>query len=424
MKVNIESVSNIEKKLTIQIPEDHVQEHLEKAYKDALKKAHIPGFRPGKAPRSVIEKKYGPAIEADVYQDLVKESIATAVDEHKIKAITVTNITEPKRDKGNGFSYNAHVEVKPEISPKDYLGVKIDVKPMSITDKEVTDSLNHLLESQAVLKPRENALAPKMGDFVSITAEDVITKPGDENKKLSEQMYEVGAKNGQPNLDKALLKMQPGSSEVVTLENKTKDQGPDAKKEFQARITLKAIKEKVLPELNDAFAKSVGPFETLADLKKQLREDLEKEAQAKFKDQSAQKLLEVIVSKNPIEVPESLVKNEQGHLAENFKNQLRWSGMNHLPENYSEEKLNEELRPEALKRVQEQLLLEAIGEKEKIEASEAEIEAELSKIAEQSKVSVPELKTYYENSGRIDSLKFQIIAQKTIDFLISKASTK
>ncbi len=421
MKVKVDSLSNIKKKLSVTVPEGDVIEGLDEAYRKVGQQAQIPGFRPGKIPRSLLEKRFGSAVEAEVYQDLVKKTVAQALDENKLNAIHVSEITDPQRKEGEGFSYVASIEVKPEIDPQDYHGVKIKGTQTEVTEEQVEAVYKQLGDAHAVLKHREGIKKPKSGDFVSVlleeTDEEGNLKTNKDTPEPKEQTFELGAQVLQPELEKHILSLKLEETKPITLKSKEE-------KEIHLRTTLKAIKEKILPERNDEFAKSVGPFENLAALHAKIEEDLKQEMETKSKTDNSRALLDAILKKNPVELPDSLVDSELHDLMHGVWDRLRQAGIKDVPAEYSEDKLRKEMRPDAVRRVHEQLLLEGIANKEKIEVASSQVDERIGQMAASTKVPAAELRSYYEKSGRLSLLHFQLLAQKTLDFLLAKAIIK
>jgi len=412
MQIKVESVSNVEKKLFIQIPEEAVTQEINKAYRVANQQARIPGFRSGKIPRALLEKRYGASIEDQVFQDLVKNSVSHALIEKKLKAVRVTEISDTDRQEGKGFSYTASIEVRPDIEPKDYLGVSIEAAKHSVSEKDIDDVITRLRESQAILKPIEGATQVSVGDFAGIH----VKIPG---KEGTDQSYQVGQENGQKALDEALLTMKVGDTKAVTLSVGKEGEEP---KSLEIELELKSIKQKIVPELDDAFAKSVGPFETLADLRTHISKDLEADVLQKSKQENIKKILAVVLEKNPLELPKSLIEGEIDFLRRRVEDQMLESGLKTYPADFSKEKLESELLPQATTRVHEQLLIEAIAEKENIGVSNEERDQQIALSARQARIPTAELRAYYEKTNRLGSLDFQILAEKTLDFLLSKAN--
>ncbi len=429
MKASLESLSSIKKKLSISIPEEEILKQFDKAYDHLARTAQIPGFRKGKVPRALLEQRHAAAVENQVYEDLVRDTLIQALRENDLAPVSVPEIEEPKREKGTGFSFVASVEVKPKFEPKNYKGIKVTKPATELKEEQIQEVLTKLQDAQSVLKDREGATKPVAGDFVMITIQGTddagnLTAPDAQPK---EQPYEIGGKILHADVEKAVLKLGIGESAPVTIQGKvTKKDQPDQteEKEFHVRVTLKGIKEKVLPALTDEFAKSVGPFENLAALRARIEEDLKKEMEDNARGEMARKILETLSQDNPIELPPSLVDHEVHQIIHGFWSQLEQAGMREIPEEYSEEKMHEKVLPDAQRRVHEQLLIEAVARNEKIKVEEAEVTKRISDLAAAAKVPVAEFRAFYEKTNRTDGLRFNLLAQKTLDFLLSAANIK
>ncbi len=428
MKIQVDSISDVKKKISVQIPEERIQQEVNTALDDAQKKVALPGFRPGKAPRAMLEKKYGKALEAEVCQDLVRSSMNQAIQENQLDAITVSDVSEPKREIGKGFSYTASIEVRPSIEPKKYTGISIKGADAKIKKEDIDSVMERLLDQHAVLKPNETAKTPSKGDYVSLMIERLNDKGESIEKSPQEQLHLVGHAQAQKNVDDAVLKMSIGDTQEITVpQQHDHEHGENCNHDhadLKVRLTLKSIKTKVLPEVNDEFAKTVGPFETMEALKKQINEDLEKEIFERNKVENVKSLLTDLLKNNPVSLPETLVANELLQLKQEMFNHMVQSGMNSLPKDFSVEKMDTEMKPEAERRVHEQLVLNAIAKKENIDVSPKELQERLEYYAQMMHKPVAEVRSQFMENGRIDSLRFQILAQKTLDFLLSQANIK
>ncbi|MCB0327536.1 MAG: trigger factor [Bdellovibrionales bacterium] len=425
MKVHIDSVSDVSKKLNIEVPEETFQSQIQRAYSKVIRSAQIPGFRKGKAPKSVIEKKYGKAIESEVYQDLIRDTVTQALEENDYHALNISDISEPKREEGKGFSYTASVEIKPKFEPKDYIGVKVKKSETKVEDKQVQDVLDRLLDQHSVLLPIEGKTSPEKGDHVSMMVEEVKEDGSSKcdhdhdhshHSHAQEQIHLVGHADARKEVDEAILSMSIGDTQQITLSDE-KDEN-----KVYAKLTLNAIKKKELPTLDDAFAKTVGPFESLDALKKQINEDLKAEVAEKNKVEHARQLLEYLAKKNPVTLPDSLISAELASLRQGVFNRMIQSGMNSLPKDFSAEKMDEELKPEAQKRVHEELVLEAIAKKENIDVDAQEVAQKLEEYAGMMNKPVGEVRAEFEKSGKIQEIRYRILNQKTLDFLLDKAN--
>jgi trigger factor len=428
MKIQIDSVSDVKKKISVIVPEERIQQEVSDALDKAQKQAVLPGFRPGKAPRSMLEQKFGKSIEAEVCQDLLRTSITQAIEENQLDAITISEMSEPKREIGKGLSFNASIEVRPTIQPKNYTGVKVKGAAEKVKDEDISKVLERLLDQNATLKPMEDAKKAKKNDYVSMTVERLDEKGNSMEKgDLQEQLHLIGHEQSIKEVDDAILKASIGDTIEVTVpapkHNHAEGEscGHDHS-DMKLRLGLKSLKAKVLPELNDDFAKTVGPFETLDALKKQISEDLEKELGDRNKVENVKALLAQILKDNPASLPDTLIENELLQLRQEMFQHMMSSGMNQLPADFSEEKMTKELRPEAERRVHEQLVLGAIAKKENIDVTSEEMQTRIAQYAQAMRKPVGEVRDQYVKNGRMEGLRFQILAQKTLDFLLSQAN--
>ena len=434
MKIQVDSVSGVKKKISVHIPEERIQQEVSNALDKAQKSATVPGFRPGKAPRAMLEKKYGKAVEQEVCQDLVRTSMTQAIQENKLDAIAVSEVSEPKREIGQGFSYTASVEVRPLIEPTKYSGVTIKSTAEKVKPEDIDAVMTRLLDTHAVLKPKDTLKATK-GDFVSMVVEQIDEKGNALEKTApAEQLHEVGTAHARKEVDDAILSMSVGDFQDITLEQESAHEHNHAAGEacdhdhkpqtVRARLTLKAIKTKELPKVDDDFAKTVGPFEKLDDLKKQITDDLEKQMAEKNKVENVKLLIADVLKNNPAELPETLVENELIQLRQELFQHWMNSGITTLPKDFSDEKMRAELFPEAQRRVHEQLVLAAIAKKENISVTPQELNERVEQYAQMLKRPVAEVRKQYVENGRISGIEFQILAQKTLDFLLSQANIK
>ncbi len=420
MKVQVDHVSDVKKKIVVTIDEDQVQSQMDEAYVDLQKNAQIPGFRKGKTPKSLLEKKYGPSVEAEVFQNLMRATMSEALEENDLDAISISDVSPPERKKGEGLTYSASLEVRPNFEPKDYKGISVKQNKEDVKDEAIQEVLDRILDNHAVMKPLD-AKSPKKGQYASILVEHLDDQGNvTETPKAEEQLHMVGHESARKDVDQAIQKMSVGDTQDLTLENVPGQK--DDQKTF-VRLTLKSVKEKQLPELNDDFAKTVGPFENLDALKKQIKEDLSSELEDRKKVDHATQILDHLRKKNKVALPDTMLEQEMQNMRQEFFNRVVQSGQS-LPEDFSADKMNEEMKPEAERRVHEQLLLTAIAKKENIEVTPQEIHAKLHELSHMYNKPEGELRAELEKSGRMDFLHYQLLSQKTLDFLVGEANMK
>lgn len=417
MQIHIDSITEVKKKLTITVDEDHLQEHIEEAYEHLRKNAQIPGFRKGKTPRSVLEKRFGASVQAEVYQEIMRETMTKALEEKELDAITIFDVSKPEHEKGKGLVYSASVEIRPNIEIKNYKSIPVKQNKDDVTDANIEDVLKRIQESQAVMKPLE-AQTPAKGQYASILIEQLDENGQSIEKEApQEQFHMVGHDSARKDVDQAIAKMKVGDTQDLTLE----EEGKDAK--LYVRITLTGVKEKELPTLNDDFAKTVGPFENLEALKKRIEEDLRADLEERKKTGYALEILETLRKQNPTAFPETLLEQEMLSLKQEFFNRIVQSGQS-LGDDFSVEKMQEEIKPEAERRVHDQILLGTIAKLEDIKVENKELEDKIHELAHMYKKPAQEMYRDLEKNNRLDTLRFQILSQKTLDFLIGQANIK
>ncbi|MCB0272583.1 MAG: trigger factor [Bdellovibrionales bacterium] len=427
MNIHVDSITEVKKKLTITIEDAHVKEHIDEAYKTLQKSASLPGFRKGKTPRTMLEKKFGSQVQAEVYQELMRESMTKALEEKELDAITIFDVSKPEHKEGKGLTYSASVEIRPAIKLKNYKGITVTQNKDEVSEESVQDVLTRIQDSHAVMKPIE-ATQAKKDQYASITIErlDKDGKTIDE-KTPSEQLHLVGHESAHKDIDKAVASLKVNESKEVLIKDDHKhDHKHDDNcnhEDFTVRVTLKGVKEKEVPAIDDAFAKTVGPFKNLDELKGRIKEDLASELEERKKVNYATQILDDLRKNHPAPYPESMLEMEMQNLRQDFFNRVVQSGQR-LPEDFSAEKMNEELKPEAERRVHEQVILAAIAKEEKIDVDQNDLEAKIQELSYIYQKPAKELVAELQKNNRIETLRNQILTQKTLDFLLAQANIK
>ncbi|MCB1197903.1 MAG: trigger factor [Deltaproteobacteria bacterium] len=420
MNIQVDSINEVKKKLTITVEDGHVQEHIDEAYKSLQKNANIPGFRKGKTPRSLLEKKFGPRVEADVFQDLMRESMTKALAEKNLDAIHIFDVSKPAHTKGKGLTYEASVEIRPHIELKKYKGLTVKKNAQDVKEESIQDVLTRIQDSHAVMKPVE-AKTPKKGQYASVIFEQ-LDQDGHpvEAKTPGEQLHMLGHPSAIKEIDDAIAKLNIDASTVVQTKETT---GKDKRPALHVRITLKSIKEKEVPTIDDKFAKTVGPFKSLDELKDKIKEDLAAELEEQKKVDYATQILDQLRKDHPAPYPDTLKQQEMQNLRQEFFNRVVQSGQS-LPEDFSVEKMEADMKPEAERRVHEQIILSAVAKAEDINVDAKELEHKIHELAHIYNKPVQELFAELEKNNRLDALRSQILSQKTLDFLLNEATIK
>jgi trigger factor len=423
MRVSVEEINSIKKKMNVEVPEDQVIKEVDSFYRELSRKAKIKGFRPGKVPRNILERHFKDYVKTEVIQKLIQESYPQALSEAKLHPISNPLIDPGEMEGGKPFQYAATVEIKPEIKLEDYIGVKIEGKKEGVKDEEVEERLKNLQNLHAQLKTVSDPRAVQPGDFVILDyAASTENKPLDEGK-ATDFTVEVGSGRFIPDFEEKLVGLKPEEEKEIEV-SFPEDYGYKkwAGKTLSFHVKIKEIKEKILPILDDEFAKDLGDYSSLEDLRLKLREEIEREKKLILERQLKDQVVEQLLQANSFEVPESLVEEQARTLVSDTKMKLATQGVDFKNLGLSEEKLQGDYRETAKKQVRTFLILEKIADQEGITVTDGEAEDRIREISERIHQKFDAVKRYYEKNGLIPEVKAGIMSEKILNFLLEKAN--
>lgn len=423
MKVSVEEINTIKKKVSVEVPEDLVLKEVDSFYRELSRKAKIKGFRPGKVPRNILERHFKDYVKAEVIQKLIQESYPQALSEAKLHPISNPLIDPGEMEGGKPFQYAATVEIKPEIKLEGYIGLKIEGKKEEVKDEEVEERLKNLQNIHAQLKTVSDPRPIQPGDFVILDYEaSMENKPLDEGK-ATDFTVEVGSGRFIPDLEEKLVGLKPDEEKEIEV-SFPEDYGYKkwAGKTLSFHVKIKEVKEKILPILDDEFAKDLGDYSSLEDLRLKLREEIEKEKKLILERQLKDQMVEQLLQANSFEVPESLVEEQTRTLVSDTKMRLATQGVDFKNLGLSEEKLQGDYREMAQKQVRTFLILEKIADQEGITTTDEEAEDRIREISERIHQKFDVVKRYYEKNGLIPEVKAGITSEKILNFLLEKAN--
>src|SRR5512133_1717757 len=386
MKIQVEAVSPVEKKVTVEIDAVRVAKELDRAYVGLGRRVKLPGFRPGKVPRNVLVKNFRGEVEREVVEKLVNDSFAEAVKDEKIDVVASPSVSlaDPTCDAEKPLKYTARVEVKPKITARDYKGLEVTHAPAVVTDAMVDEELEKVRESAATLQPIEGREIAEKGDFATIDHEGTIDgRPfaGSTAQGVTVRVQEGSLEDG--NFGHLIGKKAGDAVEfdhVFSADSRVVDvRGKTAR--FKA--TIKGLKTRKSPALDDAFAKEVGILgvETVEQLRARMRSDLEQREKEKADAALKEALVKAALAKNEFEVPPALVERTIDSMLESTAERLSRSGIDLRHLQLDLPRLRADLREKALHQVRAALLLESIAEVEKIEIGDEDLEQEIARIA-------------------------------------------
>jgi trigger factor len=422
MKVEIENLSEVKRKLTIQVPSAEVTQEVDRAYRELGKKAKVKGFRPGKVPRSILEMYYHKDIEPDVSEILVRRSLAEALKDKGLDAVNLSwPDPAPPVVAGEDFCYSVEIEVEPEFAAEDYLGLTLAAPEVMVTDAEVEARLEEIRQGNAILKPPAEDRAVQAGDFVVLDHQAHFAGQPVEGGKSEGTYVEVGSGKFNAEFETNLLGLKAGAEARFPVALPDDFANPlIAGKVVDFAVNVREVKEKVVPELDDTFAQNLGGnFQTVADLRTAVREDIikskEQERQALMENQVSDQLL----ARHQFELPPSLVAQEQENMFRDQMDRFRQHGMDTA--GMDPARIMEVMKPMAERRVRVRLILSRIADQENLAVDEGEMDAALARIAVNNRRDVVEIRKFYTEHNLLGALRRTLLDDKTMKLLLDKA---
>lgn len=419
-----ESASKV--RLTVSATSAEVAPAIERAVKQLSHEVKIPGFRKGHVPRQVLETRIGTdALREATLREAIPELVAKALEEHTLSPIVTPKVDVTSYDYGADLAFDAEVEVRPEIDLPDFALLSVTRANSTPSDEEIDAQLERVRERYATLETVDRAAI--LGDYA--LADFHTSIDGTENEEMSgaDQMYEIGSAWPLEQLDTELAGAKAGDILEFTA-TLPETVGSHAGKEGTFRILVKEVRQKVLPPLDDEFAKTATEFETLDEVRADLSERIEKVKAVQADADVRNKVLEQVLDDVEVEVPESLVINEMAFRLERFEEQLKQAGMDLerylAAQDFTEEQIEADLRRQAERNVRAQLILEEIGRRESFQVSEDELREEVRYHAETMRTDPAVLAKQLQDRGRLLSLAGDIIRRKALNLLVEKADIK
>ena len=422
MNVKVEDISSVKKRLSFDVPADRVNEEIDKAYQQIAKTAKVKGFRPGKVPRSILERQYAPQMESQVLERLISDNYFKALADHKIPAVSGPEITESGvLEKGKDFTFQAQVEVRPEVEARDYIGLTLKKEELKVDDKIIEGRIEEMRSGSATLEDAGRD-ETREGDTVVIDFEGSINGEAFENGKAEDHQLEIGSKTFIPGFEEQLVGMKKGEEGKIEVTfpldyGKKELAGQDA----VFKVTVKEIKEKKLPDLDDEFAAQFG-LASIDDLRTKVAESFTGQETERIERDFRDHLTDVLIERNPIELPETMIDQQLDFMLENLQNRMQAQGLNLKALGMTPASFKKVYREVAIKQVKGNLILEAIALQEKIRVEESEIEEKLEEIAEKNNASKEMVMNFYADESRRRGLVGQLAEEKVIYFLTGKAS--
>lgn len=415
-------------KLVIEASAEEFEAGLNTAYNKNKNKISVPGFRKGKAPRKMIEQLYGSQIFfEDAANEIIPDAYADAAKESGLDIVSQPKVSIEQLEAGKPFIFAAEVAVRPEVELGEYKGVEVTKADAEVTDADVEEELKKVQDQNSRTVSVEDR-AVKDGDMTVIDFEGFIDGEAFDGGKGENYPLTIGSHSFIDTFEEQMIGMNIGEEKELNVTFPEDYHAENLKgKPATFKVTVKEIKEKQLPELDDDFAQDVSDFDTLAeykdDLKKKIAERKKSEAKAKKESEAIEKVVEAA----KMDIPQAMIDTQVNRMLEDFAMRLQQQGLS--VEQYFQytgmtaDKIMEEMKPEAVKRIKNSLVLEAVAKAENIEVSEEEFEAELQKMADMYKMEIEKIKEFMQDA-EAKQMKDDIAIQKAVELIVSSAVEK
>ena len=408
MNCKLEKTENAnEVKFEITVEAAKFEDAMKKVYFKSAKYFNIPGFRKGKAPMQIVEKYYGPEIfYEDAFNEVAQEALEEAVEENKLDVVSRPEVDVKQMEKGKDLIFTVVMQTKPEAEVSKYKGIEIKKVEYNVTDEDIEHELHHMQEHNSRLISVEDR-AVESGDTTTIDFEGSVDGVPFEGGKAENYDLEIGSNTFIPGFEDQIIGMKIDEEKDV-------------------KVKLHEIKKKELPELDDEFAKDVSEFDTLKELKADIKAKKEKQNEEKAKYETQDAVIKALCEKTKVEIPSGMVEMEVENMLKDFEQRLAYQGLN-LAQYFkmmgkTEEEVKKEYEPQAIEGIKSRLALEAVIKAEKIEATDKEVEDKMKEMAKNYGKENDE--EFLKNENVRNYIKQGLESEKAIDFLVKNAKIK
>ncbi|MEE0288675.1 MAG: trigger factor [Lachnospiraceae bacterium] len=428
MSVQVENLEKSMAKLTIEVAADEFEAALNKAYQKSKNKINLPGFRKGKAPRAMIEKMYGAGIFVeDAANIIIPDAYESAAKESELEIVAQPEIVVEQAEKGKPFIFTATVAIKPDVTLGDYKGIEVEKKEAEVSEDEISAEIDRVRESNARMITIDDR-ATQDGDTVVIDFDGYVDGEQFEGGKAEDYTLVLGSHSFIDNFEDQLVGKNIGDDVEVNVTFPEQYQAEELQgKPALFKVKIKEIKVKELPELDDDFAQDVSECDTLDAYKEEVKSKLVKTKEDDIKREKEDAVIEKIIENATMEIPEQMVDAQTRQMTQEFAQRLQSQGLS--LEQYMQftgltpQKMQEELKPQALKRIQSRLVLEAVVEAEKIEATQEDIEKEIENMAKMYQMEADKLKELVGEEEK-KQIALDMAVQKAVEFVVDAAVEK
>lgn len=425
MSLQVEKLENNTAKLTIEVPAEEFDKAIQTAYQKNKNKFNVPGFRKGKVPYAMVEKMYGAGVfYEEAANELIPDAYANAAAESELEIVARPEINVTQIEKGKPFVFEAEVTLKPEIKLGKYKGVKVEAMDTTVTDEDVAAELDKVKEQNARLIAADDK-AVEDGDQTTIDFEGFVDGVAFEGGKGEDYPLTIGSHSFIDTFEEQLIGKKVGEEVEVNVTFPEQYQAKElAGKPAMFKVTIKEIKVKEYPELDDDFAQDVSEFDTLDEYKADIKKNLEEKKAQEAEADKESKVIEAIVNDSEMDIPEKMIEAQSQQMVEEFAQNIAMQGISF--DQYMQftgttvDQLTEQVKPQAEARVQSSLVLEAIVKAEKIEASDEEFDEEIKRMAERYQMEADKVNELLSDDDK-KNIRADICARKAAKLVVEKA---
>ena len=415
MKTTVSEPESWKRVIEFEIPADELNTAVDKKLNEYKREVKLPGFRPGKTPLNVIKQRFGDAAKAAVVDDTIKNSFKSACEEHNIAPVSQPAVTDIKEDEGEPLRFTIETEVDPVIEIKNYDKIKIKPKVKKLKDSDVDDTVENLRDRFAEFSDVDRA--SKKGDYIRMEYSKVVVD-GVAKTEIQNPTYpvEVGGEGSFKEFDKGLTGVKAGEEVEITVKfPKDYADKEAAGKTGEFGVKIISVQEKKLPEVNEEFLKKFGEFESVDALKEKIRESMEQEELDKAKSDAFKEVIEKIIEDNPFEVPPSRVETFFDMMHEDYARYRK-------PEEPmpSREEIAERFKDHALFSLRRMRIIDYISDKEKIKATQEEVDKQIEALAQRYGQQFEDMKQLFRKNGTTNRIRHEIREKKTLEYLIGE----
>lgn len=425
MKSDVQKVSSLSRKVNIHVPAAVVKTTFERIFNDIQKQVEIKGFRKGKAPLATIKTMYKDRVKQDVVQELIQMHYPKALSEHKLEPLGYPEFDFDQPNESVDFTFTASFDVRPEVNLKKYEGLEVEKEKLETDDKKIAQVLENIRNSRVTFEDILEERAAQMGDVAVVDFEGFVDGKPLENGKGENHNLELGAKQFIEGFEEGVVGMKRDETRTVSLKFPTPYHAAElAGKPVDFKVTLKGLKKRVLPELTDEFVQTLGGPANLEELKKTIREDIEKSEQKRIDDAFKNRLLKKLVENNPVDVPASLLKEQKQSLVQDFEKRMTEQGMSRTDFEEYVQKWDGDFEKTAAEMIQSSFLIDEIARKHDLIAKKEDVDAKLAEYAQQTGIEEARLREFYGRQESASRLAYMITEEKVIGHLLKTAKVK